>query len=331
MLIGIYTDKAINESEKKPPAPPSVNSGPVDPPLPAKTESAPNKGAGALIGKTEEELLKKYGSPVRKDPSPYGYEWWVYKKETAYMLAGVEDGQVVTVYATGEISTLPFKLGKSFNSIFKSRYPETEIIIHANKSYYRFELSEEELNVRPLIPIGNFYAQLYIDQVSGTLSGVRFMTAEVLLKMKPYELVYEGVLPQMHSPGRSAWAHIEQGNEKQMAELTNVLRKRFKVKPLNLSLPLAKAAKAHSKEMFEKRFFNHNSPENGNLEQRLRKSKIPFGKSGENIGANYADAPAAIEDWLNSPEQRKILLDNSFSLFGVGAYRKHYTQIFTGL
>lgn len=331
MLVGIYTEKSIDERKKETPAPPSVNSGQVDPPLPEETEAAPQNGAGSLIGKPIEVLVSEYGNPVRKEPSAYGYIWWVYKKENSYMLAGIENEKVVTIYATGSINTAPFELGRSSNEVFKSRYPETEVIIHAHKSYYRFELSEEELNVRPLVPIGDFYAQLYIDQVSGSLSGVRFMTKDILLRMKPYELIYEGTLPEAPSPGRSAWVHIEKGNEIQLIEMTNLVRKRLNVKPLEWSPDLAKIAKSHSIEMVEKNYFDHESPENGGLEQRLKQMSILFNKSGENIGANYVDAPAAMEDWLNSPEQRDTLLNKSFSSVGIGVYRKHYTQIFTGM
>lgn len=331
MLIGIYTDKAIDEKSNEPPAPPPVNSGQVDPAPPAETAPVPDEGAGALIGKSAERLVKEYGEPVRKEPSAYGYEWWVYKSSGRYLLAGVENNRIVTIFAKGNINTAPFSIGRSANEIFSSRYPETEIVVHANDSYYRFELSEEELNLKPLIPIGDFYAQLYINQQTGTLSGIRFMTADVLLKMKPYELVYEGTLPEIPYPGMSAWVHIERGSEAQLADMSNLVRQQAGI-PALLWIPEIKApAKSHSKDMFEAGYFGHESPEFGDVKQRLTEAGLSFNMSDEMISANYMDAPAAMEAWLNSPEDRDVLLDESFTSFGTGAYRTHFTQIFTGM
>ncbi|WP_046175152.1 CAP domain-containing protein [Domibacillus indicus] len=331
MLIGVYTDKAIDEKSNEPLKPPPVNIGEVEPELPAEVEPAPGEGSGSIIGKSADLLVKEYGEPIRKDPSAYGYEWWVYKSSGQYMLAGIESGHVVTVFAKGNINTAPFTLGRSSNEIFSSRYPETEIVVHANDSYYRFELSEEELNLRPLIPIGDFYAQLYIDQQTGTLSSVRFMTADVLLKMRPYELVYEGTLPEVPLPEMSEWVHIERGSEAQLADISNLVREQAGVPRLLWKPEIRALAREHSKDMLEAGFFDHESPEFGNVKERLTGAGIAFQASNELISANYVDAPAAIEAWLNSAEEREILLDRSYSSFGTGAYRTHFTQIFTGM
>ncbi|MCM3787678.1 CAP domain-containing protein [Domibacillus indicus] len=330
MLIGIYADKAIDEKGEGPPSLPPVNSGKVDPRLPADVEPAPKEGVGTLVGASQEVLIKKYGEPVRREPSAYGYTWWVYKTSESYMLAGVQNSQVVTIFAKGEMNTSPFLLGRSASEIFRSRYPEAEIVAHANDSYYRFELSEEELNIRPLIPIGDFYAQLYIDQQTGILSGIRFMTADVLLKMKPYELVYEGVLPEVPSPGRSAWVHIERGSEAQLADISQFIRDKEGVPALVWAPELNSAAKSHSQDMFEADYFGHQSPRFGDLKQRLTRAGLFFDQADEMINANYPDAPAAMEAWLNSPDERELLLSDTFTSFGTGAYRTHFTQILTG-
>jgi uncharacterized protein YkwD len=331
MLTGIYADKAKDErKEETIPALPPVNSGQVEPSKETATEKTPESGAGSFIGEPAEKLLTAYGPPVRKEPSAYGYEWWVYHTGSAYFLAGVENNQIVTIYATGNMDTSPFTLGISSNEIFRSRYPETEVVVNANDSYYRLELSEEDLNVRPLVPLGNFYAQLYIDQFSGTLSAVRFMTKDVLLKMQPYELVYQGKLPEVPSLGRSAWVHIEKGSEQQMYELTNVMRSRFGLSSLEWDAAAAAAAKNHSKDMFAAGYFDHDSPQFGDLKNRLERAGAVYSAAGENIAANYVDAAAAMEGWLNSKEHREVMFGESFSTLGTGAYRKHYTQNFTG-
>jgi transposase InsO family protein len=62
----------------------------------------------AFIGMTEEALVAKYGSPVRRDPSEYGFQWYIYNRDYRnFFMAGVQDGQVVAAYTNGK--TLNYK------------------------------------------------------------------------------------------------------------------------------------------------------------------------------------------------------------------------------
>src|SRR5699024_11509074 len=55
----------------------------------------------SYIGKNSEKLIDDLGDPDRKDMSAYGYTWWVYTdEESTYMQFGVEDDEVVTIFAS---------------------------------------------------------------------------------------------------------------------------------------------------------------------------------------------------------------------------------------
>ncbi|WP_338753873.1 CAP domain-containing protein [Bacillus sp. FJAT-52991] len=336
LIVGLYTNQVMEEKEVL------ENSTSLSPPKPdydieeeLKSQSEPSSvakqpetGVGALLGKEANVLIKTYGEPIRKDLSAYGYEWWIYKKDRHYVQFGVEGNKVVTAFATGETDVSPFKIGQESDEIFRSNVLDTEIVINNEEGTYRFELSEEDLNVRPLIQLGDIYAQLYIDKFTGTLSSVRFLTKDCLLKQRPYEMVYRGDLPSIPEPPSSVWAKIQTGNEQQILDLTNMIRVRFELNELTWDSDVAEVARLHSKEMFEKQYFAHESPSTGDLGDRLTKANIAFQTAGENIAANYIDGPAAVEGWLNSEDHRKALLEEEFALLGVGVYRKYYTQNF---
>ena len=75
-------------------------------------------------------------------------------------------------------------------------------------------------------------------------------------------------------------------------------------------------------------YFSHVSKTKGDLSDRLEDGECNLSSAGENIAANYVDAIAVMEGWLNSKGHRDALLNEEFTYFGVGVYEKYYTQNF---
>ncbi|KKB39227.1 Allergen V5/Tpx-1 related protein [Bacillus thermotolerans] len=292
------------------------------------TAEQPSSGPGAYIGKPASLLTKKMGEPDRKDPSAYGYEWWVYKGERQYTQFGVENNTVVTAYAAGDVNVAPFEIDQPVADIFQNHDLKMEVVITKKTGTYRLELSEEDFNMRPLVSLGNIYAQLYIDKFSGTLSSVRFLTEDYLIKQRSYEMVYRGELPPEPQLSDAAWNEIEKGSERQILDLTNIIRQKHGLSILTWEEEVATVAKQHSKDMHKGQYFSHESPSAGDLGDRLQAGGVSYQLAGENIAANYVDGPAAVEGWLNSESHREALLEEEFILLGVGVYRQYYTQNF---
>ncbi|RFU63522.1 hypothetical protein D0466_11695 [Peribacillus glennii] len=290
----------------------------------------PKEGLAGLIGKKAAEAEKRYGKPSRVDPSSYGYEWWIYNQDSRrYFQLAVESGRVVSAYGIGKkINVTPFKIGQTIDEIYSSAFVETSVDIEAHGSSYRFELSEEDMNMRPLIKLGDVYAQLYLDKFTGSVSSVRFLNEETLLKQKPYELTYRGKLKEERPLGEEEWKKVEAGSRHQIFDITNIMRQRFDLAELKWDEKTSEVAYDHSSDMSESRYFSHTSPTKGDLEDRLAEGGISYTLAGENIAANYVDAIAAMEGWLNSKGHRDALLNKDFTHVGVGVYRKYYTQNF---
>lgn len=294
-------------------------------------EPRPTEGISLLIGQHKTVLKEKFGVPNRIDPSSYGYDWWVYNDSfNEYMQVGVEEDYVVTVFVCGEsINIEPFTIGQSLGDIYSTFLLEPEVGLQLENSSYRFELTEEDINVRPLIRLDNIFAQLYIDKFTGKLSSVRFVDGPTLIKQRSYELVYRGNLYNVPQPTDEQWELVENANEMQIFEITNILRERFNVPTLQWNDNVAQVAFGHSKDMHDEQYFSHESPQFGNLADRLERANIHYQVAGENIiSAQYIDAPGAVASWLNSKSHRDTMLEGTFSHLGVGVYRNYYTQNF---
>jgi uncharacterized protein YkwD len=290
----------------------------------------PKEGLALLIGQNLSVLEKELGKPQRIDASMYDYQWYIYNLDyTRYVQVGVEKDRVVTIFAIGKnLDIAPFEIGQPVEEIFNTQYIDTNVNIEVNGNSYHFELNDTDLNLRPIVQLGDVFVQLYIDRFTGNLSSVRFLNAETLIKQRPYELVYSGALIKPVEPSVNMWKTIEAGAEQEIFDLTNVLRVRHKLKPLKWDGATAEVAYGHSIDMSENDDFSHTSKKFGSLADRLKVAKVAYQTAGENIAANYTDGPAVVEGWLNSKGHRESLLNKDFTYLGVGVYQKFYTQNF---
>ncbi|OXS63378.1 uncharacterized protein YkwD [Bacillus sp. V-88] len=290
----------------------------------------PTSGLSTWIGKDTKMVKEAFGEPERVEPSPYGYEWWVYPISTKqYIQMGVLNQKVVTLYAIGnQVDVAPYKLGQRLEDIYRFTIVESEIVVNDDSGAYQFELNEEDLNTRLLVPLGNIYAQLYLDKITSRLTSIRFLDSRTLIEMHPYEMMYRGELAEETEPSEDEWDKVNTASEQQIFDITNVIRHQFDEESLEWDEETAEIARGHSKEMYQEDYFSHDSPTLGDLTQRLEQGDVRFKTAGENIASQYMDAPEAVHGWLNSEGHRKILLEKNFTHLGVGVYKRFYTQNF---
>lgn len=290
----------------------------------------PATGLGSLIGTSGEDVIAKLGEPDRRDPSLHDYDWWIYNIHfNQYIQVGIFNNKVVTVFATGdEANVAPFYIGQAANEIYTTIFADTNVLVDYNESSYRFELSEGDLHSRPLVKLGDMFAILHIDTFTQKLSSVRFMDRDTLIKLRPFEMTYRGELPETEVVSSEKEKEAETGKERQIFDITNVIRVRHGLQPLEWDGEVSEVALAHSVDMYESNQFSHRSDKYGELSDRLKAADIIYLSAGENIAANYVDAPAVVEGWVNSKGHRASLLNEQFTHLGVGVFKKHYTQNF---
>ncbi|MGZ0085114.1 CAP domain-containing protein [Caldibacillus thermoamylovorans] len=322
LFIGLY----FFTPSPPPPSPPG------QPEINGHMLKEPKATAGlvTLIGQPVQAVNQQLGRPDRVDPSAYGYEWWVYRRHLdSYVQVGVARGKVVTILAGGErVNVEPFAVGQRLQTIFQTMPVLSNIKIQLPSGTYRFELSEQDYSTRPVVKVGAVYAQLYVDRFTGQVAAVRLMDAETFVKLRPYELVYRGHLPDVPTLSEEQQRMVDAGNAKQIFDWTNLFRRRHELSVLAWDDDAAAAAAKHSRDMHDHQFFSHKSPRYGDLSERLQALHIPFRVAGENIAAHQVDGAEAAIGWLNSEKHREIMMNREFTHLGVGVYGDYYTQNF---
>lgn len=290
----------------------------------------PQTGISTLIGKGTQTVLEQYGEPGRKEPSSFGYDWWVYNKDVStFFMIGVENNVVTQVYIAGQdINAFPFKVGQKRDEIYRMTIIDYEVAANVGDNIYIFSMNEEDMQTRLLIKFDGLYAQLYIDRETSELQGIRYTNSKTLVLHQPYEMSYQGELVRRTPPSSFLQQEIDRANAKQLDDLLNVTREHHGLPPVEMNESLENTARMHSEDMKVQNFLSHESPTYGDLKKRLQAKSIDYSDANENLATAYLDAIEAMHGWTNSPEHRKVLLNDKYSQVGSGVFVDYYTQIY---
>ena len=120
-----------------------------------------------------------------------------------------------------------------------------------------------------------------MDKFEGTLSSIRAFDVPTLIKQRPYEVVYRGTLIEPKALTESDWKKLSKANEKQIFDITNVIRARHGLSELTWDEGVSKVAYGHSSDMKEHHYFSHVSETEGTLKDRLEKEKSILSRRGK--------------------------------------------------
>lgn len=87
---------------------------------------------------------------------------------------------------------------------------------------------------------------------------------------------------------------------------------------------LAASAFAKAKDMAEREYFSHETPDGRRLENFLRDINYKYIYAGENLAIGYFDAESVLSAWKESPTHRANLLDSDYTEIGVGMANGKY-------
>ncbi len=294
-----------------------------------KNEKRPETGVSTFIGGSVQSFKEKYGEPSRVEPSYYGYMWYIYNEGETYMLAGVLRDRVVTVaVASKDIDTNPFQIGENLESVYRKVSMQSEVVLKNDHGIYRFELFEDDLNTKPLITLGDLYVQLYFDRFTGEIMFIRFLDGYTLIKHRPYDMTYRGDLIESEPLTDDEYKLADKAAERQIFELTNIVRKKYNLAPLVWDEDLSKIAYHYSLEMHDNENTTEKDRPDEDLAGRLDKNNVLYEYAGENVAYHYTDSIAAVSGWLNSKKHRETMLNEHFTHMGTGVYKKFYTENF---
>ena len=120
--------------------------------------------------------------------------------------------------------------------------------------------------------------------------------------------------------------------EQEVFNLVNQIREENGLPPFVYNGTLAETARAHSQDMVDRNFFNHNNPDGQSPFDRMKANGIRYSMAAENIAAGYPSPEAVVEGWMNSEGHRANILGSCKEL-GVGlalggSYGYYWTQCF---
>jgi uncharacterized protein YkwD len=105
--------------------------------------------------------------------------------------------------------------------------------------------------------------------------------------------------------------------EEEMLELVNQERIKAGLKPVKADPELTPVARAHSRDMFTRGYFAHQTPEGKDPFDRMKHAGIIFTAAGENL-ALAQTLEIAHKNLMNSPGHRANILSPSFGRLGIG-------------
>lgn len=108
---------------------------------------------------------------------------------------------------------------------------------------------------------------------------------------------------------------------REVLNLVNEIRKEYDLSPLAWDNSLAAAAEDYCRDMIERDFFSHVTPDGKTLFDRMADCEIVYSVIGENIAAGQHSPSDVVDAWMNSAGHRKNILNPYFEYLGVGVVR----------
>lgn len=290
----------------------------------------PEKGLSTFIDLKSNHVLEKFGEPDRIDKTAFGYSWWVYNsKPKSFVMFGIKNDIVTQVYISGEdLDASPYKIGQTLDEVYRMTIVESEVTVQIEDNLYTFAMDEKDMRNRILTQFDGIYAQLYIDETNDVLNGIRYTNGETLVEHRPYEMSFIGNLHTSPNPSSYLIEESNVGNANQLYDLINVFRIQNDILTIEKDESLTTVAMNHSKDMYTNNYLSHDSPTYGSLKKRLEVESIQYEDVTENLAKSYFDAIEVAHGWLNSENHREVLLNESYTHVGSGAFLNYYTQIF---
>ena len=126
---------------------------------------------------------------------------------------------------------------------------------------------------------------------------------------------------------------VSTADEQTMLMLVNHERQQQGLRLLDLNTGLQELARSHAKDMFERGYFSHYTPEGKSPFDRMEKSGMSYQAAGENL-ALAPNVTLAHQGLMNSPGHRANILSKDFAKIGIGAidggiYGVMFVQEFT--
>ena len=212
--------------------------------------------------------------------------------------------------------TLRTQAGPAMDGLYNALVPKREAVLESNKV-----LTARREEIVALDSIG---AQCR------TLLGAKSTATALSKTLEQQEKLISLICTPIPESGRkSIEADLKQFGRMDFEEWhgfvhLNVVRILLGLRPMRIDLKLSAAARDHSKDMSEHKFFSHQSPVEGKKTPSDRAARQGTRAGGECIATGMSSGPRAIRGWFFSPGHHKIIMSKA-SRVGIGACDRKWT------
>ena len=291
------------------------------------------------VGDEKAHVLETVGQPDQREPTPYGYTWWVYGTDDSepYFLVGMSEDKVVTLYANGtDWHIRGVSYGTGGQAARETLRIQNRYEFMLGPSHYSFQQRSfpgpRELDY--VVLENHTLMVLYYDiHQNGQVTAIRLLDLPLVPKMGMIALqwTYPSDFPPDHSVPpltETEQNAVNRASERLLFDLVNETRRREGLTTLKWHESVSRAAYAHSVDMKENRFFSHDSPTTGSPADRVTAAGISFRYLLENIAMGQMDPLDAHEGLMNSLSHRRAILDRQVTHVGIGVASRYYTENF---
>ena len=255
-----------------------------------------------ILGTPIRDYIKKNGKPSRIERSEYGFDWFVYARDyRKFRMVGVQDDSVVGAYSNAaELSYRGIGFGTpkeevraKFGSPLKYiRLDNVVQLMHEPGRKDYFEWDDCYVIV--------FYDTLTDDSVTAVLLVPKGLELRALLEHPA--LSEEMVLSY----------------QRVSIDLVNAVRVRMGLRKLLVDGKLMKLALSRGKDMRDRDYFGHYTPERLSPFEQARRMGIRYRSMGENIAFGNHNAIICHESFMNSVGHRYNILKPGYRKIGSG-------------
>ena len=151
--------------------------------------------------------------------------------------------------------------------------------------------------------------------------------------VKPTEKPAATPAPTVKPTTKPNTSSSESAMEEEVLRLVNEERTKRGLGALKRASDLDALARAHSADMINRHFFDHNNPDGQSPFDRMRAAGISYRAAAENIASGQRSAEAVMNAWMNSSGHRANILNATYTEIGIGAVKSsggtiYWTQEF---
>lgn len=185
-------------------------------------------GFSKYIDQESATLEKVLGQPTATEDYGLGYQLQIYRTEAyRYIEVNSVEGIIesIKVIGSAQEETAPFEIGMDMKDLAALTTIYPNFTFDYQEDFIEVELTEEDMNYRPLIAFDNeSFAMLFFDQSSGQLFAVNYLSKKALMTLMPYQLVSGVALPYTHQEIDLTEENINHLRSQRMRYVLNLLR-----------------------------------------------------------------------------------------------------------